>query len=120
MYELKQYEASLINQLKQHTEADDTFNQSLLFVLKLAKNATKLFESSNFEEKRQILGFITSNWQIQGKNVDFTYRKPFDEIAKGLDVLSWRPLGEKPQTAKKYFVSNCVLKLCKNVVKMLK
>jgi DNA invertase Pin-like site-specific DNA recombinase len=91
MNDFKQRQMDINNELSNHTVADEKFNKTLLTVLELARNASKLFESSEIEEKRQLIKFITPNLILEGKKLHFTYRKPFDIIAKGFNRLEWLP-----------------------------
>ncbi|WP_424246203.1 recombinase family protein [Elusimicrobium posterum] len=88
-YKRKQREIEL--KISEHTTADEKFNITLLTVLDLARNAYGLFKSSSIEEKRKLLSFVTTNMNLEGKKLNFVYRKPFDEIAKGLNNLEWLP-----------------------------
>ena len=85
MQELKRKQYDISERINEHLQADEKFNISLLTVLDLAKNAYGLFESSQIEEKRQLLNFITTNLTMEGKKLHFTYKKPFDMLAKGYD-----------------------------------
>jgi len=38
------------------------------YLLKLIANASKIFESSRAEEKRQLLNLVLSNLRLEGKN----------------------------------------------------
>lgn len=62
-------------------EADLTV--SVNEVLDLAQNAVDIFKSSNFSQKREIIGCVFSDLQIKEKNLYFLYKKPFDLLVKG-------------------------------------
>lgn len=49
-------------------------------ILLLAQNAVELFESSDIEEKQAIVKLISYNSLLDGKNLEFTMRKPFDSV----------------------------------------
>lgn len=87
--ELKQRQIEIGGEMSSHTEADGKFNEALLTVLELARNAYTLFKSSELDEKRQLLNFVTTNLVLEGEKLHFTYRKPFDVIAKGLNNTIW-------------------------------
>ncbi len=57
-------------------------------ILLLAQNAVELFESSDIEEKQAIVKLISYNSLLDGKNLEFTMRKPFDSVLE----LSKRPV----------------------------
>ncbi len=46
-------------------------------VLDLAKRAKKLFMSSKLSEKQQLLNFVFSNFELDGKRLLVTLREPF-------------------------------------------
>lgn len=82
--ESKQKEKEEINyKLQSCNENDDKINLSIATVFKLAKEAHKLFEISNCDQKRQILNFVCSNFKMKEKHIDFIYKKPFDMISNG-------------------------------------
>lgn len=61
--------------------ADEEYYITSEYLLKLASNAGKLFESSEAHEKRLLLKMALQNLELDGKKVRFIYQKPFDEIA---------------------------------------
>jgi hypothetical protein len=90
-------------QLEEYTRADENYGITANTVLNLAKNAKHLFENSEVEEKRQILGFLLQNCRLVGKEHVFELKNPFDSIAKsaqeallakqkGLSVLADSPI----------------------------
>ncbi len=82
--EKKQKEKEELNyKLQNCNENDDKINLSIATVFKLAKDAHQLFGISNCEQKRQILNFVCSNFNMKEKHIDFIYKKPFDMIKKG-------------------------------------
>lgn len=52
----KQYDIDL--QLQDHTQADENYYITASTMLNLAKNALKLFESSEVQEKRALLNYL--------------------------------------------------------------
>ncbi len=70
-------------------------------VLNLAKKAYEIFQSSEIEEKRQLLNFLLQNLNLDGKKLQFELKPPFDtllqaskcsEMLPGLDS-NQRPAG---------------------------
>lgn len=49
--------------------------------LKLASNASKLFESSEIHEKRLLLKMTLQNLELKGKKARYDWTNPFDKIA---------------------------------------
>jgi DNA invertase Pin-like site-specific DNA recombinase len=85
----KQYDINI--QIEDHTRADENYYLTANIVLNLAKDAIKLFESSEIPEKRAILNYLLQNPTTNGKKLDFTLRSPYNEI---LNVPS-QPLGHR-------------------------
>ncbi len=65
-----------------HTNADKEFHITVSTVLNLAKRAREIIKRSEPEEKRQFMGYLLQNCQLNGRNLDFTLRNPFNLIAK--------------------------------------
>lgn len=80
--------------LEQIQEADDTYYITAKYILDLVSRAYELFESSEVEEKRQLLKLVLSNFWIEGENVLYELHKPFDELKKKGSHLLWRPQGD--------------------------
>lgn len=60
------------------------------YVLDLANRAYDLFESSEVEERRQLIKLVLSNLRIEGENVLWELQKPFDLISNCSDRQQWR------------------------------
>ena len=80
--------------LEQIQEADDTYYITAKYILDLVSRAYELFESSEVEEKRQLLKLLLSNFWIEGEKVLYELHKPFDELKKNAGNLFWRPQGD--------------------------
>ena len=74
----KQYDINI--QIEDHTRADENYYITASTVLNLAKNALRLFESSEVLEKRAMLNFLLQNCVASGKKLEFDLRSPFDHI----------------------------------------
>jgi len=59
-------------------------------LLKLANKAKKLFLQGNREEKRELLKSVSSNHVLKDGKGHYTYKKPFDILAKGGERCDWR------------------------------
>lgn len=73
----KKRQSKLRNQLARHETADLEFHVTANQVMQLAKRAWEIFESSEVEEKRQLLNFVFQNLKLDGKNLLVTLREPF-------------------------------------------
>jgi hypothetical protein len=75
-----------------------TIPDRLAEFLELAGSAYLLYKSGLSEEKRDLLRIVTSNRQVDGKNVELTLSPPFDEIAKRLQDSNSAPYRGIPRT----------------------
>ena len=78
--ELRTEQANIQNQLNKIDKADEKFAITLEYLVSLAARAAELFKSSKMEEKRQLIKCVFSNFEIEGKNIGFSIRKPFDKL----------------------------------------
>lgn len=91
--ELKEKQHDIDRQLQDHTQADENYYITASTVLNLAKNALKLFESSEVLEKRALLNYLLQNSVVNGKKLEFTLRSPFDSIL----AVAKQPIGLRGQ-----------------------
>lgn len=80
---LKQYKSKqneLNTQLQEYTNADEKYHIVASTVFSLANRALDIFESSEPNEKRQLLNFLVQNCLLSGKNLEFSIRSPFNLI----------------------------------------
>lgn len=75
--EYKARQAELIEEMKRHETADQNFYVTANMVLKLASRARELFESSEVDEKRQLLNFVFQNLQLDKKTLLTHTYEPF-------------------------------------------
>ena len=59
------------------------------YLLKLASNAGKLFESSKVHEKRLLLKMVLQNLRVDGKIARYDWINPFDKIAFYASRQDW-------------------------------
>ena len=78
-FETKQQELQI--QLEEYAQADHEYHITVSRVLDLAKRASQIFESSEVNEKRQILGILLSNCRISKGKLLWELKSPFDVIA---------------------------------------
>lgn len=86
----KEKQADILDQLQNHSAADEQFYITANMTLNLAKRAKEIFMSSEVEEKRQILGFLLQNCTLNEKTLGFTLRSPFNLILNQADNLTVR------------------------------
>ncbi len=78
--ELREKQYDLGMQLDDHTKADESYHIAASTVLSLAKRAVEIFESSEPEEKRVFLNYLLQNSTVNGKNLSYALRSPFNAI----------------------------------------
>jgi site-specific DNA recombinase len=78
--EYKARQVELIEEMKRHETADQNFYVTANMVLKLASRARELFESSEVDEKRQLLNLMFQNLKLDGKNMLTQVCEPFNTM----------------------------------------
>ena len=76
-------------QLSTLQDAEDNYYITAKYILDLSTRAYDLFQSSEVEEKRQLIKLILSNLCLSGKNLVFDAIKPFDLILNCSDHQVW-------------------------------
>ena len=88
-YRAKQKEIS--NKIAKLNYADEEYYLTSEYLLKLASNAGKLFESSEVHEKRLLLKMTLQNLELKGQKARYDWIKPFDKIAFYASRQAWLP-----------------------------
>ena len=78
--EYKEKQGDINIQLEEYTQADENFLIAASMVFSLANRALEIFESSEVNEKRQLLNFLLQNCRLSGKNLSFELKAPFDAM----------------------------------------
>ena len=78
--EYKEKQVELEAKMQSYTDADENYYLTANIVLKLAQKAYEIFQSSEVEEKRQLLNFLLQNLQLKGGKLMFTIKTPFDTV----------------------------------------
>lgn len=88
---LKSYkarQADLLEEIGKHDKADEEFYLTANMVANLASNAKEIFESSEPLEKRQLLGLLLQNCELDGKKLLYELRSPFDDLIQVANISS--------------------------------
>ena len=80
MSSLKQEQGILQVELEEHTKADYDFLNTVSATFSIAKRTREIFDSSEIDEKRQILNYLLQNPVVKDKKLYFTMKKPFDML----------------------------------------
>ena len=117
--EMKARQQEIVAKMQRHVKADETFYITANAVLSLASRAKELFESSEVDEKRQLLNFVFQNLSLDGKKLVHTLREPFSMIMNAkqcpngwgqLDSNQRRPKSRDLQSCEYYMKANKQMK----------
>ena len=89
LQELKEQQYRLNIELEEHTKADHQYHIHVGTVLRLSRRLSGIFESSEPQEKRAILGYLLQNSTVEAKTLHYSLRKPFDSVLE----LARHPIG---------------------------
>lgn len=98
----KQRQQKIIEELERHRRADKNYYVTAERLLFLASVAAKLYKSSKPDEKRELVGFLLSNLQLDGRILRYTVNTPFDAIAKYAPRQAWLPRLDSNQRHPRY------------------
>ncbi len=76
----KARQAEIVEQMARHEKADQNFYITANMVMNLAARAREIFESSEVDEKRQLLNFVFQNLKLEGKNLSIQMCEPFTTL----------------------------------------
>ena len=79
--EYKEKQSEILSQMQDHSNADEQFYLTANATLGIAQRAKDIFKSSEPTEKQQLLSFLLQNCTLDGKNLDFSLRSPFNLVA---------------------------------------
>jgi len=85
----KEKQQELLFKMKQLDNADKNYYITANTILSLAQRAHQLFKSSEIEEKRQIINFVFQNLRLDGKNLLFETKTPFNEVLLANTTHEW-------------------------------
>lgn len=89
--EYKEKQAEGIKAMESHQRADHNFYVTANIVLTLAAQARKLFESSEVEEKRQLLRLVFQNLELNDVTLSIQVYNPFQQMMDyKLCTKNWR------------------------------
>lgn len=85
-------EISLLeNQIANFNNNSEDVHISMKHLLEVASRIYELYMSSEIDRKRKILKLVFPNFWLDGRNLSYELKKPFDEfIKKAYYLLNWR------------------------------
>ena len=66
--------------MSEHQKADYEYQITVVTVLSVSCRAKAIFESSEVEEKTQLLNFLLQNCELQEKKLSYKLKIPFEGI----------------------------------------
>jgi site-specific DNA recombinase len=87
--ELKQRQHELDLKQQQYTQADEDFSITVSYLLNISAQAHSLFERAEPDERRQVLSFVFSNLELDGKKLQYQLKKPFDAVLTASKSQAW-------------------------------
>lgn len=89
--EFREAQKSLQNKRLNIEQIEDDYYGTVNHLLRLSKNATKLFAKANPEQKRSLISIVLSNLQLDGEQLRWELKKPFDTMAFCSVSGNWLP-----------------------------
>ncbi|MDP3443012.1 MAG: zinc ribbon domain-containing protein, partial [Ignavibacteria bacterium] len=74
-------------------KADDEFYSNIEQIMELVRNAPLLLEKSNIEKKRILINYVLQNLELDGRQLRWKYKKPFNLMASCNKTSNWLELG---------------------------
>ena len=87
--EYKKNQKSLQNKRLNIEQVEDEYYGTVSHLLRLARDAPALFSKANNEQKRSMINLVLSNLQLDGDQLRWEYKKPFDTMAFCHEMNSW-------------------------------
>lgn len=84
-YELSVQKDNIESQIAKLNDANDDFEITVEYLLDVASRSYSLFKSSGIDTKRKILKLVFPNFYLDGQNLSYDIRKPFDLFIKGFN-----------------------------------
>jgi DNA invertase Pin-like site-specific DNA recombinase len=89
--QIRRQQEEIIEKKKLHNDADEKFAITVSYLLTLSSRAYDIFKSSKPEEKRELMNFLLWNPTLKHGKLLYTYKKPFDIIARASKCQDWLP-----------------------------
>lgn len=73
-------------------KADDEFYSNIEQIMELVRNAPSLLEKADIEKKRILINYALQNLELDGRQLRWKYKKPFDLMASCNKNTNWLEL----------------------------
>ena len=87
--EYKSIRDSLKDKLNAVDGADDKFYKMIEYFIEIGQNAPLLLESSEMEERRLLINLVLQNLTLNGDQLRWEYKKPFDILYQTAQSQNW-------------------------------
>ncbi len=88
--EYTEKQSDLLQQMKEHQQANKNCSMTASILLDLAKRAWEIFKSSETPEKRQLINFVLQNCILHDKKLEYNLKDPFATIVKYSNLPLWQ------------------------------
>ncbi len=96
----KARQAEIIEQMARHEKADHNFYVTANMVMNLAARAKEIFESSEVDEKRQLLNFVFQNLKLDSKSLFIDSCEQFTTLMDYKSPKGWGRLDSNQRRPK--------------------
>ena len=79
-------------QIQNLTESDESLIISIEYMLDVVSKSKYIFKSSGNRKKRRLINFLFSNLELDGINLCYSLKKPFDKLLDIEEISKWREL----------------------------
>ena len=89
---MKQYDKELDeikDKQKNVNEVDRDFYITAEYILQLAKHSSRLFQCSEYEERRVLINTVLLNMTWDGVSLSYDYKEPFNLLAEMNNSPEW-------------------------------
>lgn len=76
--------AVIKNKINAHENTNISFIEQGAKILKLCSEIMNLYQYADNSEKKELLNYVLQNFKVDGGNISYTYKKPFNLFAEGL------------------------------------
>jgi site-specific DNA recombinase len=97
--EYKKRQIEIAEEMKNHEKADQNFYVTANMVMNLAARAREIFESSEVDEKRELVNLVLQNLKLEDKKMLTETREPFSTMIGYKDCPTnwrWRESNSRP------------------------
>lgn len=83
--------------LKRHHAGDEQFRIAVTMLVMLAYKAAEIFDRSTTNEKRQLMGYLFSNLELEGSKLRHALKTPFNLFINLDGYKEWLPGSDSNQ-----------------------